>query len=124
MNLSDLLKNFGGNFSEEISKILASVNEETVAPLSALFNVKAETLLVFLRLIPKILAGEIDLKNVIPALIPTFIEYYLTLNRSQDNKKTTAPVSETIDLEEDIRFIGNGAINSLDVYLQSKIASE
>jgi len=121
--LSQLLSSL---FNEDFLSLIENVDRSAIEPVALLLNVKCETLLVIVKLIPRLLSGDIDLKSALPSLVPVFISYMLSLN-SPGGQNTAAAKEPSAAAEnenyENLKFISGEECSPLDVYLQSASAS-
>ena len=122
--LSQLLKSILG---ENLSVALENADAETLAPVAAVLGLKPQTLCVIIKLIPKFLSGDIDLKGLLPSLIPVFLNYILSLNSLDTTDDKTAaeqsPAANENATYENLKTIIGKDYSSFDVYLQSDSAS-
>ena len=121
--LSQLLSSL---FNEDFLSALNNVDQTALEPIALLLGIKCETLFVVVKLIPKLISGEIDFKSALPSLLPVFISYMLSLNASDGQKATAAKEpSAAVETEnyENLKLISGEDCSPLDVYLQSASAS-
>ena len=120
--ISQLLSSF---FDENFFKALDNIDAETLAPIAALLGLKSQTLVVIIRLLPRMLRGEIDIKDAVPSLLPALLSYMLSLNAPEQNTaaaEASSAAAETVD-HENLKFVSGDDLSPLDVYLQSESAS-
>ena len=126
MDISQLIANLSGAFNGELDKTLENLDESTLAPVALLLNVKPHTLVVIVRIIPKLINGEIDFKTVIPSVFPAIVKYFLSLYAAGATENSAVGETPTAENKETVEILKNVAGNNFDayeLYLQSESAS-
>ncbi len=128
MDFETILKNLKAFIPESLSAALENFDPSTLTPFAALVNIKPETLTSLIRLFADFIFGKLSVNEVIPLLLPTFIEYLLSLSApsatEKAQKENAAPSSGAAEKEVDFDIVGGENFTFLDAYLQSSIASE
>lgn len=131
MNFSDLFKNLSSYFGKDFSDFLGGIDEQTVAPVALMLGVKAETLVIIIRLVIAFLRGEINLKDLLPSVIPALISYYLSLsgkNETPTEREQSPSVGDSDNSEngftfEDFKAVAGDVACDFDFYAQMDSAS-
>ena len=126
MDISQLIANLSGAFNGELDKTLENLDETTLAPVALLLNIKPQTLVVIVRIIPKLINGEIDFKTVFPSIFPTIVKYFLSLYAAGTTENSAVGETPTAENKETVEILKNVAGNNFDayeLYLQSESAS-
>ena len=130
MDITKITQLLSSIFGESFYDIFDDPDAKTLAPVAAMLGIKPETLCVIIRLIPRLLKGDINIKSVIPSIIPVFLSYMLSLNNSTaagDEDENTAadecPAADENDNFINLRAVLGENYSGFDVYLQSESAS-
>ena len=123
MDISQVLSSLGLELLNDLNKYLDRVDENALSPIAALIGVKAETLVTFLRLIPKLINKEITLSAVVPSILPTLLSYFLSLERQEKSPTAFSAVEPDTTDGEDLKFIAGSVFSNLDFYEQNDNAS-
>ena len=127
MDIDKILQFISSFLGKNAADFLSAVDEDTVAPIAAILNVAPDTLFTLIKVVPLLLSGDIDVKNSLPALIPAFIGYFLSLYAPDKNANETAADNKSAADEnvvrENLDIIKSG-YSCFDIYLQSESASE
>ncbi|MBR1890869.1 MAG: hypothetical protein IJ811_00040 [Clostridia bacterium] len=95
--------------------------------LGAFLNVDADTLEIIVRLALEIIGKRLDIKDLLPSIIPAAITYFTTKSGVGQNKTPTEVFTPSVEANDDIQLLKSASqevFDSLDVYLQSQSAVE
>ena len=126
MDINELIKNFSHDGG--LDSILS---EETIPLLSSLFKIDERALTAILKIVPPLIRGEIDIRSLLPTLLPVVLSYLVSLRLPSNDK---APPVDTGGAEEPyennvMTDIGidtesiKKEFSSLELYLQNPSAS-
>lgn len=94
--------------------------------LESMLNIDDESFDILMQLVPKFIAGEIDLKTLLPLALPIFLSYFSSSLLKTDDKKTTeqtCSVEDSQELSQDLKNISPDAFSQLAIFMQSDNAS-
>ncbi len=123
MDLSQI-KNFIENsgIDEKYIKMIIDVAKPF---LENMLNIDNEAFDTILRLLPKFVAGEIDLKKLLPLAIPIFLEYFSSSLTQKNSTEQECSVEgmQNEELSQDLKNISPEAFSQLAIFLQNDNAS-
>ncbi len=76
MNLNELINYLKNLFSTNPEFLNEVFNKDVVLSIAPAFNLDGEALYSVVQVVPKIARGEIQFKEILPALIPVLITYF------------------------------------------------
>lgn len=129
--LRDIFKSGALDFLEDL-------DDETLSPLSAIFNIDAKAAASVLKILPSVFKGEAGIKDVLPVLLPIVASFLLkgkSTNKKDDktqdeNLKNTEKPTYSPTFEQNntangsnIPFADNDIEYSLNAYFNSLSAS-
>ncbi len=86
MNFLQILSRFKESLGDEFFDNLEKIDEESLAPFAVFLGVDKKNLCALIKLVPKIVRGEITLKSLIPHILPVVISYFL-LPKIEDDEQ-------------------------------------
>ena len=124
MDLNDILK----NFSLDAETLAAVFNEETAPYFAELLGLDERLITVVFKILPVALSGELDFKQLIPALLPTLISFIASKKQNAAPEESIGSDEKDIErdslVEDFLKEENSKEFSPLSVYLQNSSASE
>lgn len=126
MDIKDILTGLS-SFSGQGANDGEQAENPIFGALGAFLNVDADTLEIIVRLALEIIGKRLDIKALLPSIIPAAITYFTTKSGVRQNKTPTEVFTPSVEANDDIQLLKSASrevFDSIDVYLQSQSAVE
>ena len=128
LNVKNLMSNIFEQLNIDAESVVSLLSEQTPL-ISEITNIDEKLLSAIFKIVPVLLSGELDIKSLIPSLIPVAISYFLSLKSGKANEnapeniggalKDNVSVGDDNGFQNVFSFDGKKGFSPIDLYLQN-----